>query len=103
MVTIVYPVAECTSGFNDFIDLCPIKEHPGPKNTAVIEANIEIVREFNENEPKSYLIYMAMELNMSKLQKLNSSRSGIHRVIVPGIHQVIEVCITYYTKFVSAI
>ena len=48
-------------------------EHPGPSNTVVTQSNIEKVREFIKNEPKSSLRYMEMELNMSK--------NSIHRIL----------------------
>ena len=41
-------------------------EHPGQKSFVITPSNIEIVREFIKNEPKSSLRHMSMELNMSK-------------------------------------
>ena len=48
-------------------------EHPGQESFVITPRNIEIVREFIKNEPKSSLRHMAMELNMSK--------DSIHRIL----------------------
>ena len=42
------------------------EEHPGQESFVITPSNIEIVREFIKNEPKSSLRHMAMEVNMSK-------------------------------------
>ena len=47
-------------------------EHPGQESFVITPSNIEIVREFIKNEPKSSLRHMAMELNMSK--------DSVHRI-----------------------
>ena len=48
-------------------------EHPGQESFVVTSSNIQIVREFIKNEPKSSLRHMEMELNMSK--------DSIHRIL----------------------
>ena len=48
-------------------------ENPGQENFVITPSNIEIVREFIKNEPKSSLRHMAMELKMSK--------ESVHRIL----------------------
>ena len=52
-------------------------EHPDQESFVITASNIEIVREFIKNDPKSSLRHMAMELNTSK--------DSIHRILTENL------------------
>lgn len=65
---IAYLVSEFMSCLKDLKKVVKTSddEHTGCLKTAVIEKNIQKVRDFTKNYPKSTLRYMESELNISK-------------------------------------